>query len=309
MPSFSSPQPDPSVLGGVAKAPFAIAPLPGRLFAERAARFVALAQGNPLGPYLRFLGDLSHLQDRIVAGTEAPAPLAEEQVARARAGEMPPLDSDSIKLAMLRLFEPFRDGAAALAMPAPASAALAEVSAASPEALGAMADAIMAAAVPPERLAQHLFVAAALEIGACRLAASLDGARLVPVGVGVCPACGGRPLASLVVGFQGAEGARYAVCSLCSTRWNEVRVKCLACGSTKGISYHAATAGETTDEAEATVKAEACSTCGSWLKILYQNKNPSLDVVADDVASLGLDMLMRETDYRRAGFAPFLLGY
>ncbi len=87
--------------------------------------------------------------------------------------------------------------------------------------------------------------------------------------------------------------------------WNEVRVKCLACGSTKGIGYRAV---ETRDE-EATVKAEVCDPCNSWMKILYQNKNPSLDVVADDVASLGLDLLMKDTEYKRAGFDPFLMGY
>lgn len=109
----------------------------------------------------------------------------------------------------------------------------------------------------------------------------------------------------MVIGFHGAEGARYASCSCCATMWNEVRVKCLACGSTKGIGYQAV---ETGDE-EATVKAEVCDTCNSWMKILYQNKNPSLDVVADDVASLGLDLLMKDTEYKRAGFDPFLMGY
>ncbi len=33
------------------------------------------------------------------------------------------------------------------------------------------------------------------------------------------------------------------------------------------------------------------------------------EVVADDVASLALDLLMRGRPYRRAGFNPFLLGY
>jgi FdhE protein len=31
--------------------------------------------------------------------------------------------------------------------------------------------------------------------------------------------------------------------------------------------------------------------------------------VADDVASLGLDLLLRDSPYRRAGYNPFLLGY
>jgi len=42
---------------------------------------------------------------------------------------------------------------------------------------------------------------------------------------------------------------------------------------------------------------------------MYQQQNPALDPVADDVASLGLDLLVRETGFRRGGVNPFLLGY
>ena len=62
-------------------------------------------------------------------------------------------------------------------------------------------------------------------------------AALVPVGDGVCPACGGAPVASVVVGWQGAHGTRFCACSLCATQWHEVRIKCVLCGSTKGIAY------------------------------------------------------------------------
>ena len=57
------------------------------------------------------------------------------------------------------------------------------------------------------------------------------------------------------------------------------------------------------------IKAECCDECRSWVKIFYANRNMALEPVADDVASLGLDLLMRETEYRRAGFDPFLIGY
>ena len=101
----------------------------------------------------------------------------------------------------------------------------------------------------------------------------------------------------------GAEGARYCSCATCQTLWNEVRVKCVCCGSTKGISYRSVETGE------ATVKAEVCRECDHWVKILYQNRNPSLEPIADDVASLGLDLMMRDTEWKRGGFNPFLAGY
>ena len=57
------------------------------------------------------------------------------------------------------------------------------------------------------------------------------------------------------------------------------------------------------------MKAVCCSECRSYVKILYQQKDPSLDPVADDIASLGLDLMVRETGLRRAGVDHFLLGY
>jgi FdhE protein len=45
------------------------------------------------------------------------------------------------------------------------------------------------------------------------------------------------------------------------------------------------------------------------VKILHQHKNVALDPVADDVASLGLDLLLREGEYRRGSVNLFLLGY
>jgi FdhE protein len=82
-----------------------------------------------------------------------------------------------------------------------------------------------------------------------------------------------------------------------------VRIKCVLCGSTKGISY------QEREGAAGAIKAETCEECRSYVKILRQHRNPALDPVADDVASLGLDLLLREKGYRRGAINPFLLGY
>lgn len=42
---------------------------------------------------------------------------------------------------------------------------------------------------------------------------------------------------------------------------------------------------------------------------LLPGENPSLDPIADDVGSLGLDILMKDTEFRRGGFNPYLAGY
>jgi FdhE protein len=72
---------------------------------------------------------------------------------------------------------------------------------------------------------------------------------------------------------------------------------------TEGIGY------QEIDGEPGTVKAETCDKCYGWVKILQQHKDPAIEPIADDVASLGLDLLMREGPYRRGGFNPFLTGY
>ncbi|WP_152044773.1 formate dehydrogenase accessory protein FdhE [Aureimonas psammosilenae] len=298
-------QPDPSAISGIAKAPFAFLPRPDRLFRGRADRFAVLAEGSRLQPYLRFLEAIARAQDAVVAETPEPEALPPSQVEQARAGAMPPMDRAALPFhpdmkPVLRLF---LDKAEAIGKPAPAATALSALRGMGDEDLSERLTDAVSQETEPERAAELLYLSAATQILAARLAAPLDASRLVPVRAGLCPVCGARPLASFVVGVPGAEGVRYAVCSFCATHWNEVRVKCLACGSTQGIGYRSVEAED------AVIKAEICDTCHSWVKILYADRNPSLEPVADDVASLGLDLLMRDTDYRRAGFDPFLLGY
>ncbi|WP_420342220.1 formate dehydrogenase accessory protein FdhE [Paenirhodobacter sp.] len=292
--------PDPSVIGGIAKAPFVRLPDPARLFAARAARFAFLAPGSNLGPYLEFLAALSRVQADLVAALPAPPAPA----GRGAAG-MPPIDRAALAedAGLRATLQALCARALALDMPAPARMALEAVIAAGPEDQSWLLANVLADSIPEDSAAPHLFAAAAVQVHLARLAAALDPGLFEPVAVGVCPCCGGRPVSSSVVALREIENVRYATCASCATQWNEVRVKCLCCGSTKGLSYRSA---ETT---EATVKAECCAECQSWVKIFYAVQNPTLDPVADDVGSLGLDLLMRETGLRRGGFDPYLVGY
>ncbi len=298
-------EPDPSLIGGVPKPPLAFLPEPVKLFQARARRFAFLAESNELAPYLRFLAELSRLQARLAATLPPAAPVAPQRIADAAKAGMPPIDRTALaeEAALAATLEALTEGATALEMPEPGRVALEAVRAADREQRHWLLTNILSDRIPENSAAPHLFVAVAAEVHLARLAATLDAGLLVPVHVGICPACGGRPVTSSVMGMQGIENVRYAACASCATQWNEVRVKCLCCGSTKGISYRSV---ETT---EATVKAEVCQECKSWVKIFYQVKNPSLDPVADDVGSLGLDILMKETEFRRGGFNPRLAGY
>lgn len=297
----------PDMIGGVSTPPLAILPRPDRLFATRADRFAHLAEGSRLAPYLRFMADLTRAQAQLAGSLPPVASLSPDRVALARASRMPPIDRHALldDAGLAATLDALIAAARAIEMPAPARLALEALADAAPEDRRWLVANVLDDAIPADSVAPHLFVAAAVQLHLARLAATLDTGDLVAIRTGVCPACGGKPASSVVTGVMGAEGARYAACAGCQTLWNEVRVKCLSCGSTKGIAFQSVDDGT----GGAQVKAETCDTCGTWVKQMDQHKNPSLDPIADDVASLGLDALMRDGRWRRGGFDPFLTGY
>lgn len=97
-----------------------------------------------------------------------------------------------------------------------------------------------------------------------------------------------------------AAGHRYLHCGTCACEWQMVRVKCSHCESTQGIHYQGV------DGAGEEVLAETCEECGSYRKIVNQEKNPMVDPLADDLATLMLDLLMSETKFQRASPNPLL---
>lgn len=300
-------EPDPSVIGGVSTPDFARLPDPAALFARRAERLRRLADGARLGPYLRFLADLSAVQAELAADLPPPAPLDPATIARNRSYRMPPLDRAALVASddMGMVLDALLTRAAAIDMPAQARTALAALADAPDQDRRALLDEIAADRVPEGFAAPAAFAAAALQVAAARRASALDAGQLVPIRTGICPTCGGKPSVSIVTATRNQEGARYACCATCATEWNEVRVKCLCCGSTKGIGYRSLES----DPDKAHIRAEICDECQSWVKILYQNRDTALEPMADDIASLGLDAQMRETAWERGGFNPFLTGY
>ncbi len=296
---------DPVPIGEVAEPPFVRLPDPKRIFAERAERFAALASNHQLASYLLFLAALCEAQHQAQDGTPEPELPSADAIVRAREFGLPPLDRNrfAVSAEFDVIFDRLLALAAAIEKPAAAAAALARVAAADSAMRNAMIRNVLADSIPVDQLADHVYAAAAMQLHFARLTARLDDKQLVPVGDGACPACGAPPVSSMVVGWPRAHGTRFCACSLCGALWNYVRIKCTICASTAGVSYREIDGGP------ATVKAETCDSCKSYVKILYQLKDPALEPIADDVASLGLDLLVREAGYRRGGVNPFLLGY
>jgi FdhE protein len=187
-------------------------------------------------------------------------------------------------------------------IPAQTAAVVAALQTASADDLrGQASDALKDA--PPGDLAQRALVSAGLQVHFARLAGMLAADDLKPVADGACPVCGSPPMTSSVVGWPMAHNTRFCACPLCGAMWNVVRVKCVLCGSTDGISYRSI------EGKPETIKAETCEKCRSYVKILYQVNDYLLEPMADDVASLGLDILLAEGGWKRGGQNPFLLGY
>ena len=108
---------------------------------------------------------------------------------------------------------------------------------------------------------------------------------------GLCPICGSHPVSSVLrVGDR--DGHRYLVCSLCASEWYAPRARCTNCDTPKEV----ARLGETADSL---VQGECCDDCGGYIKIMFQSKDPLMDPVADDLATLNLDLAMAAEGYQR----------
>jgi FdhE protein len=291
-------------IGQEAKPPYAVLPDPSTLFLGRSRRLRALAPGHTLEAYLNFAADVTGAQHAVQAGLPEPILPPAGLIRQAQENGLPPLSRSTFEpgeaeeaalsslLDGLRQYKPTEEATAAIATLTAASAG---------KRCQLMSSALQDA--PPEDVAERVLILAGLQIAFARLAAKLIAEDLRPVADGVCPACGGPPVSSAVVGWPKAHNSRFCTCSLCGTMWNVVRIKCVLCSSTEGIAYHSI--GGRPDQ----VKAETCDKCRRYVKILYQVKDPSLDPLCDDAASLDLDLLLIQEGWERGGHNLFLLGY
>jgi len=280
--------------------------LPERvLFQTRAERLSALAESHALGDYLRFLAAVARAQHTgLGLVRDVPLP-ATEQLARCREHGLPPLGTQGWTRAPVwrAVLRHILASLESTPMPEPARAAIARLEMTDDTGLERLADELLAGDYARLDRASAPFVAAALQVYWLHMATSLGLEAFSRIATpSLCPVCGSHPVASVVRIGAAEQGLRYLSCSLCSAEWHAVRIKCVFCDTTKGISYYGIEGGN------AAIKAERCDACESYLKILYMEKDPNVDVVADDVASVALDVLMAESGVARNGVNFYLLG-
>lgn len=283
------------------------------LFAVRAARLRKLSVGASLGDYMQFLAVLVDAQQAALSNLSV-APPTPVEIARSGEHGMPPIQA-SHWLPLQTWRETLEFLCASLAshsnFPAGVGESIAVIRAATPAWLEAQAISILEAQGDAIDARAALFIMAALQVHAAALAAGFVADEVKALDIpGICPLCGTLPVASLVCAQPPYSGYRYLHCALCATEWHMVRVQCTQCGASgKDIAYQSAAgngAQTPADAGDAAVRAETCEQCRGYCKILYQEKDPGVEPVADDLASLALDLLLGDEGYHRTRSNPLL---
>ena len=272
-----------------------------RLYSRRAARLRDLAAKNPLGDYLRFAAVIAQAQEIVLYDHPLQMNLHARLVQSAQEGK-PPLDIHTLPRdthwhrllhSLIAELKPEMSGQAL--------AVLENLEKASASELETMASALFAGEYAQVSSDKAPFIWASLSIYWAQMAALIPGKAQAEMGNQrqYCPVCNSMPVASMVhMGTD--EGARYLHCNLCESEWYVVRSKCTNCEQSRDLHYWSL------DSEHAAVKAESCGDCGSYLKILYQQKNPAIEPVADDLASLVLDARMEQEGFTRSSLNPFM---
>jgi FdhE protein len=272
-------------------------------FARTAERLELLSNGHPMEGWLGFMAKLARAQHR-VATMLTPAAPDEAAVEQAVAARLPPISADGHRRDPI-----WRDGLALLldtvigeGLPSPASAVARELRARDAAYTEMQADAFLRGVIDEKDTGSSFWIAAALQVYFTHLAGRLPARALRLLEErSLCPCCGSTSSASLVTAAGQTPGARYLHCSLCSTGWNYSRAVCVACGGSRTLALRGI------EGDSGLVKAETCDECGTYSKMAYQAKDMQADPYADDLATLGLDVMVGEAGWARHAPNPLLL--
>ena len=283
--------------------PRVLLPNTSSLFLDRAQRIRQLADGNPIADYLLFIAKLVQAQHQAAQGLQVAAPDA-AAIAQAQQFSSPLLPAaDHID----PIWHQVLDGmlgqlASADGLPEALQPLIAELQRCSTDDRNALAKRLLTKELAARDVGLAPFVMAALQVVFAARASQL---RLADIPftdpATICPVCATEPVAGVVRIGGKMAGHRYLHCGCCATEWHMVRIKCSHCESTKGVRYQGLEGGKDV------VLAETCTECGSYRKLVNQEKDPLAEPLADDLASLMLDLLMSEqTAFGRASGNPLL---
>lgn len=298
------------------KIPPLLLPKPGSVFADRALRLRQVAAGHAMRDYLMLLAVVAEAQHELLQHHPQVALPDAVQIEAARSSNKPLLATDQwprdsawreqLHLLLAQVLDklpedsPARAGVqAALDMPE--------------DTLEQQAERLLAGITLGLDMAAAPLIAAGLQLYWTHLAAATavkdPGAWHMPFEPNRCPCCGSLPAASITRIRGKLEGQRYLVCSLCSAQWHFMRIKCTHCNSLEGIHFRSLQPKEQEElgDKRAIIEAETCDKCQHYLKTMHMDLDPQLEPMADDLASLTLDLLVSDAGYVRYGNNLLLL--
>lgn len=279
-------------------------PDPATRFAATAQRLEQLAARHPMEAWLRFVAGLAHAQHEVATTLHPAAMLDASSVAQSIEARLPPLAADghrrdvSWREGLILLLDRIdRQG-----LPPAALAVIDALLGSDVATQERLADQFLRGGLAAGDMGAAIYVAAALQVyftcSAARL--RIDALRLLEER-GLCPCCGSPSVAGLITAGGSTPGTRYLYCTLCSTAWNHVRAVCITCGGTRQLALQGI------EDDPGLVKAETCGECHTYAKRLYQIHDMQADPYADDLASVGLDILVAEAGFARHAPNPLLL--
>jgi len=288
--------PQGEIAGGLKEPPAFRLPDAHSIFADRAARFEALAAAGAGEPaFLQLMAQLARAQQTALDAHPTPAAPESGHLERCRMHGLPPLGTDTL------LDGSWRDALKSIAqtmradVPPAVQHVLADLEKMDVATLDAQASRLLSLDYPALDSAAVPFLGAALQVHWVKRAAALGEAEFRKLDVPtVCPVCGSLPIASVLRIGVPVPGTRYLHCVLCSTDWYMARGYCSQCETQEKLAYYHVDGGNDA------VRGEACDECHGYIKSLNQEKDPQADPVADDLATLSLDILMDESGYQRA---------
>ena len=254
--------------------------------------------------WLQFMANLSRAQHAVATTLAPAATVSAEVVAQSVDARLPPLAADGH-----RREAAWREGLAMLldrvdrsGLPPMAQEVMAQLQRSDAAALDALADHFLRGELSAAEAGAAVYVAAALQVYFTSSAARLnvDELRLLEQRE-LCPCCGSPSVCGVITATGITPGTRYLYCSLCSTAWNHVRAVCITCGGTRELSL------QVIEGDPGVIRAETCGECHTYAKLLYQLQDTRVDAYADDLASLGLDILITEAGFARHAPNPLLL--
>ncbi|UXN03102.1 formate dehydrogenase accessory protein FdhE [Bartonella sp. HY406] len=275
-----------------------------RLFEDRALRFERLAPTNPVSSYIQFLTNLTKAQHETAQKFKDGFTSLTDEKSQISFG-MPIIDRTALYRNPLanKITKDLFARIEKITMPEASMKALAAVKK-SKMMQKEIAENLNDRKLQEDQLPEHIFMLASLQVLYSLAASQIDASNIKPLEQNLCPACGGTHSASQIVNWPNAEGTRFCSCLYCGTMWNYVRIKCTFCGETGAVEY-----GEVAD-GPGSILVESCRDCGKYCKMTDAQKDVNLDVFADDIGSLALDLLVKqEGRFVRGAFNPFLYGF